>query len=81
MVTVAMRTRGKLAVTQRGLIGMAGEVRKGLDPEGSVLVKGVLWRARAVDGGPIAAGSRVRVRDVDGIILRVSHEPAPAPAE
>ena len=45
--------------------------------EGPVFVKGTLWRGRSVDG-PISAGSRVRVRGVDGLILRVQPDPPPA---
>jgi membrane protein implicated in regulation of membrane protease activity len=36
-------------------------------------VKGALWRGRAMDG-PIRAGTRVRVRRVEGLILRVEPE-------
>jgi membrane protein implicated in regulation of membrane protease activity len=36
-------------------------------------VKGTLWRARSVDG-PIPTGTRVRVRGVDGLMLRVQPE-------
>jgi membrane protein implicated in regulation of membrane protease activity len=38
-----------------------------------VFVKGALWRGRAV-GEPIEAGTAVRVRGVDGLILRVEAE-------
>ena len=45
-----------------------------LKPDGPVFVKGTLWRGRSADG-PIAAGTKVRVRGVDGLILRVEPEP------
>jgi membrane protein implicated in regulation of membrane protease activity len=54
-----------------------GETRGELTPEGPVFVKGTLWRGRSTDG-PIAAGTRVRVRGVDGLILRVQADPPPA---
>jgi membrane-bound serine protease (ClpP class) len=73
-LTVAMKSHEKLAHTQRGLIGLLGETRSKLDPEGSVQVKGVLWRGRAIEG-PIPAGSRVRVRGLDGVVLQVKVEP------
>jgi membrane-bound serine protease (ClpP class) len=59
------------------LIGAVGEVRVPLDPEGQVFVGGALWRATVDDGAaPAAVGSRVRVREVDGLTLHV--EPVPA---
>jgi membrane-bound serine protease (ClpP class) len=73
-MTVAMRARRRPALTgQEGLIGMIGQSRADLTPEGQVWVKGALWRARALNG-PIAAGRRVRVRRVDGLLLLVQEE-------
>jgi membrane-bound serine protease (ClpP class) len=72
-LTVALQSRDRITSTQRGLVGLAGEARGELRPEGPVFVKGALWRGRTVDG-PIAAGTRVRVRGVDGLILRVEPE-------
>ena len=58
------------------LIDAVGEVRVPLDPLGQVFVEGALWRARVDDGvAPVPAGSRVRVREVDGLTLQV--EPVP----
>jgi membrane protein implicated in regulation of membrane protease activity len=37
-------------------------------------VKGALWRARSGNGS-IPRGTRVRVRGIDGLILRVEPEP------
>lgn len=73
-LTVAIQTRERLTSTQRGLVGMVGETRGELNPEGSVHVKGTLWRGRSADGS-IPAGTRVRVRGVDGLVLRVTPEP------
>jgi membrane-bound serine protease (ClpP class) len=73
-LTVALRSRQRVKDAQVGLVGLLGEVRSDLDPEGGVLVKGSLWRARS-DDGPIPKGARVRVRGVDGLILRVEEEP------
>ena len=56
------------------MVGSVAEVREPLDPEGQVFVSGALWRARAIDGGPIGPGNRVRVKSVDGLTLEV--EPA-----
>jgi membrane-bound serine protease (ClpP class) len=76
-LTVAVQSRDRLTTTQRGLVGLVGEARGELKPDGPVFVKGALWRGRSSDG-PIPAGSRIRVRGVDGLILRVEPEPPTA---
>jgi len=73
-LTVAVQSRERVTSTQKGLVGLVGETRGNLDPEGPVFVKGTLWRGRS-QAGAIAAGTRVRVRGVDGLILRVEPEP------
>lgn len=73
-LTVAVRSRERIVSTQHGLIGLVGEARGDLDPEGPVAVKGALWRGRSADG-PIPKGAKIRVRGVDGLILRVEPEP------
>jgi membrane-bound ClpP family serine protease len=65
--------------TQRGLIGLIGESRGRLAPDGAVFVKGALWRGRSADG-EIPEGARIRVRGVDGLVLRVEPEPDDPPA-
>jgi membrane-bound serine protease (ClpP class) len=58
------------------MIGAVGEVRVPLDPVGQVFVEGALWRAVVEDGDKrVPVGSRVRVRDVEGLSLHV--EPLP----
>jgi membrane-bound serine protease (ClpP class) len=71
--TVALKARERVRTAQVGLVGLSGEVRSDLNPEGGVFVKGALWRARSMDG-PIRAGRRIRVRGIDGLILRVEEE-------
>jgi len=73
-LTVAIQSRDRIVNTQRGLIGLVGEARGTLAPDGPVFVKGALWRGRST-GERIDAGSKVRVRGVDGLILRVEAEP------
>jgi membrane-bound serine protease (ClpP class) len=73
-MTVALKARQRIRSTQAGLVGLVGETRSDLNPEGGVLVKGALWRARSMDG-PIPRGTKVRVRGVEGLILRVEQEP------
>jgi membrane-bound serine protease (ClpP class) len=73
-LTVAVQSRERITSTQKGLVGLVGETRGDLDPEGPVYVKGTLWRGRS-QAGAIPSGTRVRVRGVDGLILRVEPEP------
>ena len=77
-LTVAIRAKERVRSAQVGLVGLVGEVRSDLDPEGGVYVKGTIWRARSMDG-PIAKGTRVRVKGIDGLILRVEPEPEAGP--
>ena len=84
-LTVAVQSRDRITSTQKGLVGLVGETRGELKPEGPVFVKGTLWKGRTMNG-PIAPGTRVRVRAVDGLILRVqpegpAEEPPGGPAE
>ena len=75
-LTVAIQSRDRVTSARRGLVGLIGEARGPLAPEGPVFVKGALWRGRATDG-PIPPGTRIRVRGVDGLTLRVEPEPGP----
>jgi membrane-bound ClpP family serine protease len=72
-LTVAVQSRDRIVATQRGLIGLVGEARGRLAPDGPVHVKGALWRGRSL-GDPIAPGTKVRVRGVEGLILKVEPE-------
>jgi membrane-bound serine protease (ClpP class) len=75
-LTVAIASRDRIVSTQRGLIGLVGEARGKMAPDGPVFVKGALWRGRSL-GQPIATGTRVRVRGVDGLVLKVEPETEP----
>ena len=72
-LTVAIQSRERITSTQRGLVGLLGETRGDLAPEGPVFVKGTLWKGRSCNG-PIPPGTKVRIRGVDGLILRVEPE-------
>jgi membrane-bound serine protease (ClpP class) len=72
--TVAVQARERIRSQQVGLVGLTGEVRSDLNPEGGVVVKGTVWRARAMDG-PLVKGTKVRVRGIDGLVLQVEPEP------
>ena len=77
-LTVAIQSRDRIVNAQRGLIGLVGEARGTLAPDGPVYVKGALWRGRSI-GDEIASGTAVRVRGVDGLVLRVESEPGAEP--
>jgi membrane-bound serine protease (ClpP class) len=79
-LTVAVQSRDRIIATQRGLIGLVGEARGRLAPDGPVHVKGAMWRGRSL-GDPIAPGTKVRVRGVDGLTLKVEPELDDGPAE
>ena len=73
VVTAVLRSRHRRVVTGReGLLGSAGVVRRDLEPgrPGIVLVQGELWQAVAADGR-LAAGERVVVQGVEGLLLTV----------
>jgi membrane-bound serine protease (ClpP class) len=74
-LTVAIQSRDRIVNTQKGLIGLVGEARGTLAPEGPVYVKGAMWRGRSA-GDEIGAGTAIRVRGVDGLVLRVEAERA-----
>jgi len=65
----------KVTTGAEGLVGAVGVARTDLAPEGTVMVQGELWKARAAEGkGSLAAGSRIKVLAVEGFELTV--EPA-----
>lgn len=60
--------------------GLTGDVRRDLDPVGSVYVAGEEWSARASSGIRIARGSHVRVVGQDNLVLIVEPFGGDAPA-
>jgi membrane-bound serine protease (ClpP class) len=68
----------KAVTGEEGMVGALGVAETDLEPlgpSGKVFVHGELWEARARQ--PIAKGTRVRVREVEGLTLTV--EPTPKP--
>ena len=51
------------------LLGMQGKATTALSPEGKVFLRGEYWNARAEE--PVAAGERIEVTAVEGLLLRV----------
>ena len=61
VLVVALYRHKKASAGEIKLIGEIAHVDIKLDPEGTVLVCGELWRAKSNDGAVIAAHTRVRV--------------------
>jgi membrane-bound serine protease (ClpP class) len=73
VLSMLLRSRKRSIVTgKEALIGAEGEAVWWQETEGRVRVKGEIWRARAAR--PLAAGSRVKVIEREGLVLTV--EPA-----
>jgi len=60
-----------------GLVEAVAVAKTDLNPEGTVLVHGELWRASSDE--PVAAGEAVRVLSVENLSLRVAREGASGP--
>jgi membrane-bound serine protease (ClpP class) len=56
------------------MIGEMGSATTAVDPEGTVTVRGALWRARVNRATPIKPGERVKVVAIDGLVLEVEPE-------
>ena len=57
------------------MVGKQGIAEERLSPVGYVRVRGELWKAEVSGGGaPIEAGETVKVRDVQGLTLKVEPE-------
>jgi membrane-bound serine protease (ClpP class) len=61
-------------IGRESMIGEMGSATADVDPEGTVTVRGALWRARTNRATPIAAGDPVRVVAIDGLLLEVEPE-------
>lgn len=73
LAMLVLRARQAPVTTgMEGMVGQIGVARTTLGPEGKVFVRGELWNA--VSTQPVTAGSAVRVRSLEGLLLLV--EPA-----
>jgi membrane-bound serine protease (ClpP class) len=73
MLKLAMRARRmKVTTGMAGMIGLRGRAQTAIAHEGTVFVRGELWRARSPMR--IAAGEGVRVTDINGLTLNVEAE-------
>jgi membrane-bound serine protease (ClpP class) len=76
LLRFAIAAKRRKAVTgEAGMVDSLGVAKTNLEPYGKVQVHGELWDARARQ--QIARGTRVRVREVEGLTLVV--EPVPEP--
>jgi membrane protein implicated in regulation of membrane protease activity len=59
--------------SERRIVGTEGIALSQLSPRGFVRVHGEIWQAEAINGalGEILEGTRVRVRDVRGLLVLV----------
>jgi membrane-bound serine protease (ClpP class) len=74
IIWLAVRTHVRKPTTGgKGMIGLVGEARTDLDPEGSVYVRGEYWTAVAASG-KIKNGTKVKVVAMDGMMLKVEKE-------
>ena len=65
VAVLALWIHKKAAAGNIKLIGEAGEVETKLDPVGTVIVCGELWRARTQEGASVEARTRVRVVGIE----------------
>lgn len=71
-VAHASREKKKSSRLPLELVGRVGSVETPLEPEGFVLVRGELWRARLRGGGRVERGdSNVRVVGARGYVIEV----------
>jgi membrane-bound serine protease (ClpP class) len=70
-----VRTRFGTPTIGRGwMVGELGRAVGRVDPDGTVRVRGALWRARTNQATPIEDGGSVRVVEIDGLLLEVEPE-------
>lgn len=71
LVVAAMSRHKKGGVGELDLLGAMAVVQTSLAPEGSVLVRGELWRARSRTGLTIERGREVRIVGASQYLLEV----------
>lgn len=72
VLIIAAASRHKKAATGKlNLMGATASVETTLEPEGSVLVHGELWRARSLAGLTIERGCKVRIVGASDHLLEV----------
>lgn len=73
ILRLAIRARrSKVTTGTSGMMGLMGRAETAITPQGTIFVRGELWRARSRMS--IAPGERVRVTGVNGLTLDVEAE-------
>jgi membrane-bound serine protease (ClpP class) len=61
-------------IGRESMLGEMGVAKSAVNPDGTVVIRGAPWRARTNRATPIAAGDRLRVVGIDGLVLEVEPE-------
>ena len=78
-IKIVQARRAPVVTGTSELVGQVGVVRDALAPDGTVFVRGELWKARSSDG-PLERGSPVRVDSIgDEFVLEVEPAEQPVP--
>lgn len=73
MVRLSIRARrAKMSPASTGIVGLTGIAQTAIAPEGTVFVRGELWRARSQMN--VSQGENVRVTGVEGLTLDIEAE-------
>jgi membrane-bound serine protease (ClpP class) len=70
-IVIALSRHRKAAIREVKLIGAVGFVDSRLDPEGTVIVEGELWRARSKQKAVVKTGTKVRITGLQTHLLIV----------
>ncbi len=71
VMTAALRVRLRRPITgEDAIVGTVGEARTDIAPEGMVMSRGMLWKARTMETA-IAAGEKVAIKAQEGLTLLV----------
>ncbi|MBC8030075.1 MAG: NfeD family protein [Pyrinomonadaceae bacterium] len=71
LLTLALWRHKKASGGEVRLIGELGRVETKLDPEGTIIVGGEMWRAISNDGASIGVDASVRVVGMKGHLILV----------
>ena len=74
LIVAAVSRHKKSATGEIQLVRSRARVDTQLTPEGTVLIRGELWRARSLDSTNVAPHTRVHVVDLQGHLLLVERD-------
>jgi membrane-bound ClpP family serine protease len=70
-ILIAVSRHKKSSTGRLALVGSIGIVDKALEPQGTVIIQGELWRASLNEGTGLATGSKVEVTGTSNHLLLV----------